>query len=109
MSVPSLQRRYLSLWLRRLATDRLTRRPGASSSPLPNHSGGPSPAPDEPLVVTKLIKSALRIVAMNDAAQRLRLRLGMPLADSRAMHPALAVAGSDDAADRRLLDAVARW
>jgi protein ImuB len=46
---------------------------------------------------------------MNDAAQRLGLRLGMPLADARAMHPALAVAASEAAADDRLLDAVADW
>ena len=95
MSVP-LPRRYLSLWLRRLATDRLRH---------------PASAPDEdrPLVVTALVKSALRIVAMNDAAHALGLRSGMPLADARAMYPALAVAPSDPEADRRLLDAVADW
>jgi len=69
----------------------------------------PSCAPDEPLVVTRLVKSALRIVAMDDAAQGLGLRLGMPLADARAMYPALAVAESDEHADRRLLDTVADW
>jgi protein ImuB len=98
MSVPSSQqasRRYLALWLRRLSTDRLVR------------SG--SHAPDEPLVVTQAIKSAQRIAAMNDAAARLGLRTGMPLADARAMHPALAVAASDEAADRKLLEAVADW
>jgi protein ImuB len=96
MSVPSSQpsRRYLSVWLRRLAADRLARS---------------LPAPDEPLVVTQAVKSAQRIVAMNDAAQRLGLRLGMPLADARAMFPALAVAASEEAADRRLLYAVADW
>jgi protein ImuB len=46
---------------------------------------------------------------MNDAAQRLGLRHGMPLADARAMFPALVVAAGDAAADRRLLDAVADW
>jgi len=46
---------------------------------------------------------------MNDAAQRLGLRPGMPLADARAMYPAIRVAESDEAADRRLLDAVAEW
>ena len=89
-----LQRRYLSLWLRRLATDRLR---------------GSAPGEDAPLVVTALVKSALRIVAMNDAAQHLGLRLGMPLADARAMYPALAVAESDEHADRRLLDTIADW
>jgi protein ImuB len=63
----------------------------------------------EPLVITRLIKSALRIVAMNDAAQALGLRPGMPLADARAMYPSLAVAESDEEADRRLIEAVADW
>jgi protein ImuB len=46
---------------------------------------------------------------MDDAAQNLGLRPGMPLADARAMYPALAVAESDEEADRRLIDAVADW
>ena len=70
-----------------------------------SRSGGP----DEPLVITRLVKSALRIVAMDDAAHRLGLRVGMPLADARAMYPALAVATSDKEADRRLLEGVADW
>jgi protein ImuB len=98
MNVPSLRRRYLSLWLRRLATDRLR-----GSAP------GEDASEEAPLVVTALIKSALRIVAMNDAAQHLGLRLGMPLADARARYPALKVEPSDPEADRRLLDAVADW
>jgi protein ImuB len=66
-------------------------------------------APDEPLVVTALVKSAVRIVAMNDAAHALGLRSGMPLADARAMYPGLAVAPSDVEADRQLIEAVADW
>jgi protein ImuB len=46
---------------------------------------------------------------MNDAAQALGLRSGMPLADARAMYPALAVAPSDPEADRQLVEAVADW
>ena len=66
-------------------------------------------APDEPLAVTRQVKNALRIVAMNDAAQDLGVRTGMPLADARAMYPALAVVESDEAADRRLIEDVADW
>jgi protein ImuB len=101
MSVLSLPRRHLSLWLRRLSTDRLR-----ASAPADAQEPG---APATPLVVVHLVKSALRIVAMNDAAQRLGLRTGMPLGDARAMYPALAVADNDAAADGRLLDAVAEW
>jgi protein ImuB len=98
MSTPSIPSRYLSIWLRRLATDRLTRRRAS--------------APDEgegPLVVAHLVKSALRIAAMNDAAARLGLTVGLALADARARHPALEVAPSDPAADQGLLEAIADW
>jgi protein ImuB len=93
MTVPS--RRYLSVWLPRLPTDRLARR---------------SPAPDDaPLVVVTLVKSALRLCAMNAAAAALGLRRGMSLADARAMHPAVAVEQNDPQADRDLLEAIADW
>src|SRR4051812_30488788 len=92
MSVSS-PRRYLSLWLRRLPTDRLTR----------------ACASAEPLVVAAEVKSALRLAAINDAAARLGLKVGMALADARAMYPAMAVADADPAADRRLLVAIADW
>ena len=62
-----------------------------------------------PLVVIQAVKSAQRIVAMNDAAQRLGLRTNMPLADARAMHPGLAVAPADEAADRQTLESIADW
>ncbi len=105
-----LQRRYLSLWLRRLATDRIVTGCVATSCHATSRlAHSPACAPGEPLVVTRLVKGALRIVAMDDAAQSLGLRPGMPLADARAMYPALAVAESDEEADRRLIDAVADW
>ena len=80
MSTP-LRHRYLSLWLRRLATDRIAAGGFATSS----FAHRPAGAPGEPLVVTRPDKGALRIVAMDDAAQSLGLRTGMALADARAM------------------------
>ncbi|HEY4775227.1 MAG TPA: DNA polymerase Y family protein, partial [Xanthobacteraceae bacterium] len=88
-------RRYLSVWLRRLASDRLARR---SSTPV-----------EAPLVIVAPLQSALRITALNEAAARLGLRTGMALADARAMYPSLAVADADPQADRRLLTAIADW
>jgi protein ImuB len=93
MNAPS--RRYLSLWLKRLPTDRLAR-----------HSSAPDNAP---LVVVASVKSALRITAMNGAAARLGLIPTMALADARAMYPALAAADADLEADATLLVAVADW
>ena len=85
-------RRYLSVWLRRLSTDRIERRLSAPA--------------DTPRVVVASIKSAQRIVALNDCAARLGLRPDMPLADARAMYPSLPVADADPEADRRLLAAL---
>src|SRR5262249_5016832 len=90
MNTPS--RRYLSVWLRRLATDRIANRLSA---------------PDDPLVITAAVKSALRLSAVNDAAAALGLKPGMQLADARAMYPAITVADADAAADLALLEAVA--
>src|SRR4051794_25811000 len=93
MSVLS-SRRYLSVWLRRLSTDRIERR---SSEPV------------EAFVVVASIKSAQRITALTDGAARLGLKAGMGLADARAMYPNLPVVDADPEADRRLLEAVADW
>jgi protein ImuB len=107
-SLPS--RRYLALWLRRLSTDRLIRSGSPAPAELgPDASAPDKSAPDAPLVVIQAIKSVQRIVAMNDAAQRLGLRTNMPLADARAMHPGLAVAAADEAADRLTLENIADW
>ena len=91
----SSSRRYLSVWLRRLPTDRIERRLAARD--------------ETPRVVVGPIEAALRLTALNDAAARLGLKPGMPLADVRAMHPRIAVAEADAEADRRLLEAVADW
>jgi len=65
--------------------------------------------PGEPLVVAAPVKSALRVSAINDAAGKLGLRVGMPLADARAMFPRINVADADEVADLALLEAIADW
>src|ERR1700704_3926431 len=102
MSAPSSRRRYLSVWLRRLATDRIMR---ARSCAPPEQA----PLVQAPLVIVQPIKSALRLSAVNDAAARLGLKVGMALADAKAMYPTLTVADADADADRCLLVAVADW
>lgn len=83
------------MWLKRLSTDRIERR---SSAPAKT-----------PLVIVELVKSALRICALNDAAAALGLKVWMPLADARAMYPALWVEDANPQADHGLLEAVAGW
>ena len=55
------------------------------------------------------MKNALRLVALDEAAERLGLTRGMALADARAMIPALGVADDDLGADAALLEAIADW
>ncbi|NVO12852.1 MAG: DNA polymerase Y family protein [Rhodoplanes sp.] len=97
----SSSRRLLSLWLCRLSTDRIlgtTRRSGA---------GPDEAASDAPLVTAQMVRSAQRIAALNAAAARLGLAVGVTIADARARHPGLAVAAHDPAADHALLERVA--
>src|SRR6185295_8647243 len=94
MSVLS-SRRYLSVWLRRLPTDRIERRLSAPA--------------DGPRVVVASIKGAQQITALNDAAARLGLKAGLGLADARARYPSLPVVEADFEADRRMLEAIADW
>ena len=61
-------RRYLSLCLRRLATDRLTRQ---SQRPA-----------DRPLALVGAVRQARLLIAINDAAARVGLRVGMSFADA---------------------------
>jgi protein ImuB len=68
-----------------------------------------APAENAPLVVVEEVKNALRLAAVNDAAARLGLKLGMALADARAMYPTIAVVKADLEADRNLLEAIADW
>jgi len=84
-------RRFLSLWLRRLPTDRIAR-----------HNR-------QPQVIAGADGNALRLTAVNDAAARLGLQAGMALADARAMFPAIAVEQADAAADAGLLEKIAGW
>jgi protein ImuB len=88
-------RRILSLWLRRLPTDRLTRRS-------PELAG-------QPLAVVATMRSARQIAALNDEAARLGLRAGMALTDARAMYPQLAAIDADERADAAALEHVADW
>ncbi len=93
----SSRRRLLALWFPRLPTDRLQWKPRAAS-------------PDtQPLVIAAKIGNALRISALDRKASALGLRPHMPLADARAMLPALRVANADEAADRDLLESIAEW
>src|SRR6266705_5353143 len=90
-SVSSSQR-ILSLWLDRLSTDRVARQWREASSPL---------------VVFGKRGNLDLLLAVDAAAERLGLTAGLALAQARAMHPTFTAVPEDQAADARLLDAIA--
>ena len=90
-SVSSSQR-ILSLWLERLSTDRIARQWREAPSPL---------------VVFGKRGNLDLLLAIDAAAERLGLTVGLALAQARAMHPTLTAVPEDFAADARLLDAIA--
>ncbi len=53
--------------------------------------------------------NAQLLTAVNDAAARLGLGVGLPLADARAMFPTLKVVEADARANRALLEQIAGW
>src|ERR1051326_1918768 len=88
-------RRYLALWLNRLSTDRLARQSRENR--------------DRPLAVVGAVKNARRLVALNDAAERAGLRVGMSFADACAILPSLVYADDAPQEDARLLSQLADW
>ena len=91
----SSSQRLLCLWLRRLSTDRIARLRES--------------APALPLAVTGKRGNAETLVAIDDAAERRGLHIGMALAQARAMYPALDVVQEDADADAQLLEGIADW
>ncbi len=64
---------------------------------------------NDPSIVVAKEKNALQIVALDDAAARFGLSIGLPLANARAICPQLTVFDADEAADARTLNGIADW
>jgi protein ImuB len=93
------RRRILSLWLPRLPIDRIKRQLWQSNATPVNL----------PSVVVAKQNNALQIFALDDAAARLGLEVGLPLANARAICPQLRVFDADEAADAKILNEIADW
>jgi len=90
--------RMLSLWLPRLATDRIAR------------SREDAARPDGRGLVTYGKRGNLDVLtAVDEAAARRGLSVGLALAQARAMHPALEAVSEDPQADADLLEHIADW
>jgi protein ImuB len=88
-------RRFLSLWLPRLATDRARRLGGIDRA--------------APLVAIAKIDNAQRLVCIDAQAARLGLSLGLSLPDARARFPALIVVEAEPAEEALLLTRLCDW
>jgi protein ImuB len=64
---------------------------------------------DRPLALIGAVKNARALTAVNDAAARMGLRVGMSFADACAILPALDWAEQAPAEDARLLARLADW
>ena len=82
-------RRFLSLWLPRLMTDRARRAHEVD--------------PRAPLAVVATVKNARRLVGVDANAARLGLGVGLTLADAQARQPSLVVCDAEPEAEARLL------
>jgi protein ImuB len=99
------RRRILSLWLPRLPIDRIKRQLARdNAAPAKNQD----PCQDPCIVIAKQ-NNALQIFALDDAAARLGLDVGLPLANARAICPQLRVYDADEVADAKALSAIACW
>jgi len=88
-------RRFLSLWLPRLATDRARRLNRVDKA--------------TPLAAVARINNAERLVGVNAEAARLGLSPGLSLADARARLPFLVAVEAEPAEEARLLERLCDW
>jgi len=103
MKGASAPQRILSLWFPHLPADRLLRQRlgrGWRSS---------GSEPDRPLVFSQRESSTQRVAALDARARGLKLKIGMGIAEARALYPHIEVVESDPQADRRLLESLADW
>ncbi|PDS98624.1 DNA repair protein [Rhizobium sp. S9] len=95
--------RILALSFPHLSTDRIARRKWGLSW---RSRGRPEAAP---IVCAGKYENAMRLTALDEAAEALGLKKGQGVAEARAMHPKLDIVEEDSAADARLLEAIADW
>ena len=89
-----MRRRIVSLWLPRLAAERITRRSGGTEAPF---------------AVVAEERGALTLISLNAAAEAAGLTRGMGLTDARAVQPDLLTRPHQPQRDADFIAALARW
>ncbi len=108
-------RRYLAIFLPRLATDRVIRkRRGMAWRQLQCQCLGQGQdlagLPDEaPIIIVDQIRNAWRVSHLDEAAEQAGLCHGQSLSDARAICPHVDVVYENRGGDQLLLDAIADW
>lgn len=97
------QQRILSLHFPHLPTDRIARSRWGMSWRLTGRPEAP------PLVCAGRVQNAMRLTALDEAAEALGLKPMQGLAEAKAICPPLDAAMADEAADARFLAAIADW
>jgi protein ImuB len=95
--------RILAMHFPHLPTDRISRKKWGLSW----RSTGRPEAP--PIVCSGRQNNAMRLTALDEAAEKIGLRKGQGVAEARAIYPKLDVIDEDIAADRRFLEGIADW
>ena len=95
--------RILALHFPHLPTDRISRKKWGLSW---RSHGRPEAAP---IVCSSRLNNTMRLTALDEAAEALKLRKHMGVAEARATYPKLDVIEDDPAANRRFLEAIADW
>ncbi|MGB3503075.1 MAG: DNA polymerase Y family protein [Mesorhizobium sp.] len=68
-----------------------------------------APAATPPVVFSRRESNTQQVAALDARAEVLRLRIGVGIAEARAMFPTIEVIEEDPAADRSMLEALADW
>jgi protein ImuB len=95
--------RILALYFPHLPTDRIARKRWGLSW---RSTGRPE---EPPIVCSGRSNNAMRLTALDEAAEKIGLKKGQGVAEARAIYPTLDVIEEDMAADRRFLEGIADW
>ncbi len=97
--------RFLALWFPYLPAERVMRRRFGRSW----RSQAATIPSQAPIVFSRRESNTLRVTALDARAETLNLRIGLGVAEARAMHPGIEIIEEEPLADRRLLESLADW